>query len=59
MLTKSEAYVIMGDKPKSRSELNLIIKALSLHPWLNTKEERERLEAAIICRVNPNPKWSR
>ena len=25
-------------------ELRAIVKALSLHPWLNTSEENERLE---------------
>lgn len=31
---------------RPRWELRMIVKALSLHPWLNTKEETARLGEA-------------
>ena len=35
----------MTFEKKPTWELAAIVKALSLHPWLNTSEENERLEA--------------
>ena len=40
-MTFSEANKIIGAQPAWA-----VVKALSLHPWLNTAEETKRLEAA-------------
>ena len=45
-MTYSEATKIIGNQP--RWALKNMIKALSLHPWLNTDEDDERLAAAKI-----------
>ena len=37
---------------RARSELAAMIKALSLHPWLNTPAETKRLEAARAAMGN-------
>ena len=37
---------------RARSELAAMIKALSLHPWLNTPAETKRLEAARAAMEN-------
>ena len=37
---------------RARSELAAMIKALSLHPWLNTPAEAKRLEAARAAMGN-------
>jgi len=41
-----EAKRIVGNQPKWA--LKNMIKALSMHNWLNTKEDEKRLEAAKI-----------
>ena len=38
------ANLNLGNRPTW--ELKVIVKALSMHPWLNTREETERLETA-------------
>ena len=43
-MTLSEANKIMG--AQSAWAVQAMVKALSLHPWLNTAEETKRLEAA-------------
>ena len=45
-MTYSEATKIIGNQP--RWALKNMIKALSLHSWLNTDEDNERLAAAKI-----------
>ncbi len=45
-MTRSEAQKICGKQPKWA--LRNMVKALSMHPWLNTKVEDVRLEAAKI-----------
>lgn len=40
----AEAIRITGNQP--RYALQAMVKALSLHSWLNTKEDNERLKAA-------------
>ena len=37
---------------RARSEIAAMIKALSLHPWLNTPAETKRLEAARAAMGN-------
>ena len=37
---------------QTRSEIAAIIRALSLHPWLNTPSETKRLEAARAAMGN-------
>jgi hypothetical protein len=37
---------------RTRSEIAAMIKALSLHPWLNTPAETKRLEAASAAMGN-------
>ena len=37
---------------RTRSEIATMIKALSLHPWLNTPAETKRLEAARAAMEN-------
>lgn len=41
-----KAHAIVGNQP--RYAVRNMVKALSLHTWLNTVEENERLEAAKI-----------
>jgi hypothetical protein len=45
-MTYKEAEKIIGNR--SRWEIKHMVKALSLHSWLNTSEETKRLEAAKI-----------
>ncbi len=45
-MTYQEAKNITGNQP--RWALRNMIKALSMHPWLNTAEDVERLKAAKI-----------
>tara|TARA_R100001086_G_scaffold211494_2_gene127466 strand:- start:42 stop:251 length:210 start_codon:yes stop_codon:yes gene_type:complete len=45
-MTFSEANKIIGAQPAWA--VQAMVKALSLHPWLNTAEETKRLEAARI-----------
>jgi hypothetical protein len=37
---------------RARSEIAAMIKALSLHPWLNTPNRDQRLEAARAAMAN-------
>jgi hypothetical protein len=45
-MTYSEAQKICGNQ--SKYWLRNMVLALSMHPWLNTKAENERLMAAKI-----------
>ena len=55
-MTYSEATKIIGNQP--RWALKNMIKALSLHPWLNTDEDNERLAAAqIVINTGYHKRW--
>lgn len=41
-----DAYSVVGNQ--SRQSLKNMVRALSLHPWRNTVEDRMRLEAAKV-----------
>lgn len=45
-MSKDQALQIVGNR--ARWELLAIKKALSMHPWLNTREEKQRLQAVTI-----------
>ena len=45
-MTYKEAQKIIGNRAKW--EVKAIVKALSLHSWLNTPEETKRLQAGKI-----------
>lgn len=45
-MTKELAYALLGNQ--SRVHLQMMVKALSFHPWQNTVEDKERLEAAKV-----------
>jgi len=49
-MTLAEADKIIGHQPTWA--LHNMVLALNLHPWLNTTEEDERLEAARIVLRN-------
>ena len=46
-----EAIEIVGFNTTRRT-LKMMVKALSMHPWLNTAEENARLEAAKLVLKN-------
>ena len=54
-MTVQEAWKIIGNQPKWA--IKNMVKALSLHSCLNTKDENIRLEAGKICLKNKNPKY--
>lgn len=45
-----EAQLIIGRTNSAEPFLSNMIKALKIHSWLNTEEENERLEAAILVK---------
>ena len=45
-MTIEEAKKIVGNQPKWA--IKNMVKALSMHPWLNTEQEKQRLLAAKI-----------
>lgn len=45
-MTRDQALEIVGRRP--RWELQAMRRALSLHAWLNTHEENQRLQAVKI-----------
>jgi len=45
-MTQAEAKKIIGNQP--RWAIKNMVKALNIHPWLNTPEENERLAAGKI-----------
>jgi hypothetical protein len=51
-MTLAEAERIVGPMNRGEPFLSNMIKALSLHPWLNTPEEADRLEAAKVIRAH-------
>ena len=50
-LSADEMIACLGSC-RTRSEIAAMIKALSLHPWLNTPAETKRLEAARAAMEN-------
>ena len=54
-MTKEEAWKIIGNQP--RWAIKNMIKALSLHPWKNTNEDKLRIEAGKICLKTKNPRY--
>tara|TARA_R100000697_G_scaffold107767_1_gene122694 strand:- start:353 stop:520 length:168 start_codon:yes stop_codon:yes gene_type:complete len=54
-MTKDQAWKIIGNQPKYA--IKNMIKALSLHSWLNTEDQKIRLEAAKICLKTKNPRY--
>ena len=54
-MTTIEAWKIIGNQ-QSWAIRNMI-KALSMHQWLNTPEDKRRLEAAKIALKTKNPKY--
>ena len=44
IMTLEEANKIVGNQP--RWALKAMVSALSLHPWLNSEEDKKRLAAA-------------
>jgi len=51
-MTPAEARQIVGRANACEPFLSHMITALSLHSWLNTPSETERLEAAKIVRAD-------
>jgi hypothetical protein len=49
-MTLEEAKKIIGRQPTWA--LRNMVKALSLHPWLNTETDKQRLKAARIVLRN-------
>ena len=45
-MTLDEAHKIVGNQ--SHHALRNMVKALSLHPWLNTLDDERRLKAAKL-----------
>jgi len=54
-MTTEEAWAIIGNE--SRGVVKNMVRALSLHPWLNTEEDKQRLAAAKICLRTKNPRY--
>lgn len=52
-MTKEQAKKIIGKQPAWA--IRNMIKALSLHRWLNTEQEVERLQAAKIVLSSQRP----
>ena len=55
-MTTAEAWKIVGNSPKGA--LRNMIKALSMHSWLNTPAENERLAAAKIAVKTKTPRYA-
>jgi hypothetical protein len=53
-MNAQQAVTILGTNhsPKGIPERNMI-RALQLHPWLNTTEDSRRLAAALYARADP------
>ncbi len=52
-MTRTEANELL---PKGKFWRHAMAKALSLHPWLNTPEEAERLKALKVLGYNRKTK---
>ena len=53
-MTTEQAWSIVGNQPKWA--IRNMVKALNMHPWLNTDEDNRRLEAGKICLRTQNPR---
>jgi hypothetical protein len=54
-ITNVEAWAIIGNQPKWA--IRNMVKALSMHTWLNTREDNIRLQAARIALRCNNPRY--
>ena len=54
-MTTRQAWSIVGNQPKWA--IRNMVKALNMHPWLNTDEDNRRLEAGKICLRTQNPRF--
>ena len=55
-MTHEQAWKIIGNQPKWA--IKNMVKALSMHSYLNTNEENLRLTAGKICLKTNNPKYN-
>jgi hypothetical protein len=56
-MTEAEAENIVGRQPTWA--IANMVKALSMHPWLNTEEEEARLYAArMVLKNRRKNKWT-
>ena len=56
IMSVQKAWNIVGNQP--RWAIKNMVKALSMMPAMNTKEENIRLQAGKVCLKNSNPKYS-
>ena len=54
-ISNTEAWAIIGNQPKWA--IRNMVKALSVHAWLNTREDNIRLQAARIALRCNNPRF--
>ena len=54
-MTKEQAWKIIGNQPKYA--IKNMVKALSMLTWLNTDQDKLRLEAAKICLKTKTPRY--
>ena len=54
-MNRTEAWKIIGNS--SKGPIRNMVRALSMHSWLNTAEENLRLEAGKICLKTTNPRY--
>jgi len=54
-MTTQEAWKIIGNQPSWA--IRNMVKALSMCQWLNTQEDKRRLEAAKIALKTKNPRY--
>ena len=54
-MTRTEAWKIIGNSNKD--SIRNMIKALTIHSWWNTPEEKLRIEAGKICLKTTNPRY--
>lgn len=55
-MTTEQAWKIVGNQPKWA--IKNMVKALSMHSWSNSNEDKLRLQAGKICLKTSNPKYS-
>tara|TARA_B100000900_G_scaffold386164_1_gene376406 strand:- start:634 stop:801 length:168 start_codon:yes stop_codon:yes gene_type:complete len=54
-MTKEEARKIIGNQPEYA--IKNMVRALNMLTWLNTEEDKLRLEAGKICLKTNNPSY--
>ena len=54
-MTTQEAWKIIGNQPSWA--IRNMVTALSMHQWLNTPEDKRRLEAGKIALKTKNPRY--